>query len=43
MKWTEPDISATQIRQMIAEGKPVDDLVPPEVNRYIREHGLYRV
>ena len=43
MEWTEPDISATQIREMIAEGRPVDDLVPPEVNRYIREHGLYRV
>ncbi len=43
MEWTEPDISATQIRQMIAVGKPVDDLVPPEVGRYIKEHGLYRV
>ena len=43
MEWTEPDISATQIRQMIAEGKPVDDLVPTEVGRYIKEHGLYRV
>ena len=43
MKWTEPDISATQIRKMIADGEPVDHLVPPEVNRYIKEHGLYRV
>ena len=43
MKWTEPDISATQIRKMIADGEPIDHLVPPEVDRYIREHGLYRV
>ena len=43
MKWTEPDISATQIRKMIADGEPIDHLVPPEVDRYIKEHGLYRV
>jgi len=43
MSKTEPDISATQIRVMLAEGKSVDDLVPPAVARYIREHGLYRV
>ena len=43
MSKTEPDISATQIREMLAEGKSVDDLVPPAVARYIREHGLYRV
>ena len=42
MNKTELDISATQIRQMVAEGKPIGDLVPPEVERYIREHGLYR-
>jgi nicotinate-nucleotide adenylyltransferase len=42
MNKTELDISATQIRQMVAEGKPINDLVPPEVERYIREHGLYR-
>lgn len=43
MNKTELDISATQIRERIAAGEPVDDLVPPEVLRYIREHGLYRV
>lgn len=42
MNKTELDISATQIRQMVAEGKPISDLVPPVVERYIREHGLYR-
>ena len=43
MHKTELDISATQIRELVAAGKPIDDLVPPEVNRYIKEHGLYRV
>ena len=43
MHKTELDISATQIREMVAAGKPIDDLVPPEVDRYIKEHGLYRV
>jgi len=43
MNRTELDISATQIRQLIAEGKPADHLMPAEVGRYIREHGLYRV
>ncbi len=43
MHKTELEISATQIRELVAAGKPIDDLVPPEVNRYIEEHGLYRV
>ena len=43
MNKTELDISATQIREMVASGKDISDLVPPEVERYIREHGLYRV
>ena len=42
MNRTELGISATQIRQMVADGKSISDLVPPEVERYIREHGLYR-
>ena len=42
MNKTELDISATQIRQMVAEGEDISNLVPPEVNRYIKEHGLYR-
>ena len=36
------DVSATEIREKIAAGKPVDDLIPAEVERYIIEHGLYR-
>ena len=43
MNKTELDISATQIRQMVADGEDISNLVPPEVNRYIKEHGLYRV
>jgi nicotinate-nucleotide adenylyltransferase len=37
------DISATLIRQRIAKGLPVNDLVPPAVAEYIREKGLYKV
>ena len=43
MNKTELDISATQIREMVAKGEDISHLVPPEVERYIREHGLYRV
>ena len=36
------DISSTQIRQDIRNGSLPDGLIPPQVARYIREHGLYR-
>lgn len=36
------DISSTVIRERLAAGENVDDLVPPEVERYIKEHELYR-
>ena len=35
------DISATQIRQRVANRQPIGDSVPPPVQRYIHEHGLY--
>ncbi len=35
------DISATLIRDRVRRGEPIDFLVPPEVARYIRQHGLY--
>jgi nicotinate-nucleotide adenylyltransferase len=35
------DISSTDVRERIARGAPIDDLVPPEVARYIERHALY--
>ena len=36
------DISSTDIRARVAVGRPVDNLVPPAVARYIDQHALYR-
>ena len=36
-----PDISSTVIRARLAAGLPIEDLVPPAVARYIRNHRLY--
>jgi nicotinate-nucleotide adenylyltransferase len=36
------DISATDIRERVQRGLPVDHLVPAGVARYIRKHRLYR-
>jgi nicotinate-nucleotide adenylyltransferase len=36
------DISATDIRERVAHGLPIDSLVPPAVAGYIDQHGLYR-
>jgi nicotinate-nucleotide adenylyltransferase len=36
------DISSTDIRQRVAAGGDISQLVPPEVARYIDHHGLYR-
>jgi nicotinate-nucleotide adenylyltransferase len=36
------DISSTQIRQRLARGQDVSDMVNPEVAAYIRRRGLYR-
>ncbi len=36
------DISSTQVRQRVAAGQDISQLVPPEVARYIDQHRLYR-
>ena len=36
------DISASEIRQRVAAGLSVEDMVPPDVARYIEEQGLYQ-
>lgn len=36
------DISSTQIRQRVAEGLPITDMVSPEVEQYIKDKGLYK-
>jgi nicotinate-nucleotide adenylyltransferase len=36
------DVSATSVRERVARGQSVRYLVPPSVERYIREHHLYR-
>jgi nicotinate-nucleotide adenylyltransferase len=35
-------ISAHDVRQRLASGLPVEDLLPPAVAEYIQAHGLYR-
>jgi nicotinate-nucleotide adenylyltransferase len=35
------DVSSTEIRQRLSQGRPIDDLVPATVARYIVEHSLY--
>lgn len=37
-----PPISAHQVRDRLARGVSIDDLVPPSVAAYISERGLYR-
>lgn len=36
------EISSTEIRQRLRAGKTLCGLVPPKVEAYIREHGLYQ-
>jgi nicotinate-nucleotide adenylyltransferase len=36
------DVSSTDLRRRVAEGRPIDGLVPVAVSSVIRERGLYR-
>jgi nicotinate-nucleotide adenylyltransferase len=36
-----PDVSSTEIRARVAEGRPLAGLVPPDVERHILRHRLY--
>jgi nicotinate-nucleotide adenylyltransferase len=36
------DVSATEVRQRLAAGESCQDLLSPEIVRYIREHRLYQ-
>jgi nicotinate-nucleotide adenylyltransferase len=35
------DLSSSQIRSRVRAGKPVSNLVTPQVERYIQQYGLY--
>lgn len=35
-------VSSSQVRKLLSEGRPVGDLLPGPVRAYIREHNLYR-
>ena len=37
-----PSISSSDVRDRVARGEPIDDLVPPAVAEAIRDLGLYR-
>ena len=37
-----PEVSSTDVRERVASGEPIDDLVPPKVAELIDELDLYR-
>lgn len=42
LEGVEVDVSATEVRCLLATGKPVAGMVPPAVEQYIIDRGLYR-
>ena len=36
------DISSSRVRQLVGDGRPVEDLIPTLVSSYINSHALYR-
>ncbi len=36
------DVSSTEVRQRVARGRSIDDLVPESIARYIDAHALYK-
>jgi nicotinate-nucleotide adenylyltransferase len=41
-EFASPPVSSSDVRERIARGEPVDELVPAAVAHAIEEHGLYR-
>lgn len=37
-----PDVSASELRELLASGESVGDKLPPTVERYVAQHHLYR-
>lgn len=36
------DVSSSAVRERLAEGRSVEDMLPSEVASYVRQHGLYK-
>ena len=36
------ELSSGEVRDAVAEGRTIDEMVPPAVAHYIAEHGLYK-
>lgn len=42
LNWEGSDLSSTRVRKALQEGLDPEEMVPPAVAAYIKEHGLYR-